>query len=213
MLAKTKVNSTESILITAATVTAELSKVRNIAKEMSIAVMNAKAISHRAGEVALGFRPITDFIDEMAQDVMQLVIKISREAFQLSQMAIERTHLLNTEQQYRRALENAQDAPFVDSLKPAVERIQKQYREYQEILQKNIVRLSLLLDDIQSSTKGSQVLSTTSRVEASQAGSFSSSLVVVAENLEQATDKIRAHVKSSQNKLDNVLEIIKREKL
>jgi len=213
MLAKTKVNSTESILITAATVTAELSKVRNIAKEMSIAVMNAKAISHRAGEVALGFRPITDFIDEMAQDVMQLVIKISREAFQLSQMAIERTHLLNTEQQYRRVMENAQDAPFVDSLKPPVERIQKQYRDYHQILQKNIVRLSQLLDDIQSSTKGSQVLSTTSRVEASQAGSFSSSLVVVAENLEQATDKIRAHVKSSQNKLDNVLEIIKREKL
>ncbi len=45
--------------------------------------------SHRAGEAALGFRPITDFIDEMAQDVVQLAIKISQEAFQLSQMAVE----------------------------------------------------------------------------------------------------------------------------
>lgn len=203
----------ENILITAATVTAELSKVRKIAKEMSIAVMNAKAISHRAGEAALGFRPITDFIDEMAQDVMQLVIKISKEAFQLSQMAIERTHLINTEKQYRLVLERAKDAPYVDSLKPATKRIHSQYSHYQLVLQKNISRLILLLDDIQSSTKGSQVLSTTSRVEASRARGFSASLEVVAENLEQATDKIRAHVKSSHNKLNGVLEILKRETL
>ncbi len=205
-------NKNENILITAATVTAELSNVRKIAKEMSIAVMNAKAISHRAGEAALGFRPITDFIDEMAQDVMQLVIKISKEAFQLSQMAVERTHLMNTEKQYSRVLVNGKDARYIDSLKPALDKIHQQYLVYQETLQKNIVRLTLLLDEIQYSTKGSQVLSTTSRVEASRARNFSASLEVVAENLEHATDKIRSHVKSSRNKLDNVLEILKREK-
>ncbi len=204
-------NTSENILITAATVTAELSKVKKIAKEMSIAVMNAKAISHRAGEAALGFRPITDFIDEMAQDVMQLVIKISKEAFQLSQMAVERTHVINTEKQYTRVINNGADAKHIDSLKPALKKTHEKYLNYQETLQKNIVRLTLLLDDIQYSTKGSQVLSTTSRVEASRAQNFSASLEVVAENLEQATDKIRSHVKSSRNKLDNVLEILKRE--
>lgn len=204
-------NNTENILITAATVTAELSKVKKIAKEMSIAVMNAKAISHRAGEAALGFRPITDFIDEMAQDVMQLVIKISKEAFQLSQMAVERTHIINTKEQYSRVLNNGEDARFIDSLKPAAKKIHQQYLSYQETLQKNIIRLTLLLDDIQYSTKGSQVLSTTSRVEASRARSFRASLEVVAENLEQATDKIRVLVKKSRNKLDDVLEILKRE--
>ena len=204
-------NNSENILITAATVTAELSKVKKIAKEMSIAVMNAKAISHRAGDAALGFRPITDFIDEMAQDVMQLVIKISKEAFHLSQMAVERTHLKNTETQYKRVLKNGENAQYIDSLKPAVDKIQKQYLSYQMTLQKNIISLTLLLDDIQSSTKGSQVLSTTSRVEASSAGSFRSSLEVVAGNLEQATDKIRNLVKNSQNKLDKVLGILKRE--
>lgn len=204
-------NNTENILITAASVTAELSKVKKIAKEMSIAVMNAKAISHRAGEAALGFRPITDFIDEMAQDVMQLVIKISKEAFQLSQMAVERTHVMKTEEQYNRVLSNAKDARYVDSLKPAVNKIHKQYIRYQGTLQKNIIRLTKLLEDIQTSTKGSQVLSTTSRVEASYARGFNASLEVVAENLELATDKIRAHVKSSRNKLDDVLEILKRE--
>lgn len=204
-------NSNESILITAATVTAELSKVKKIAKEMSIAVMNAKAISHRAGEAALGFRPITDFIDEMAQDVMQLVIKITKEAFHLSQMAIERAHLLNSKEQYTRVLNNSDEMKHIDSLKPTINRLNLQYLDYQETLQKKVIRLTQLLDDIQSSTKGSQVISTTSRVEASRARGFSASLEVVAENLEQATDKIRALVKSSRNKLDNVLAILKRE--
>ena len=204
-------NNTENILITAATVTAELSKVKKIAKEMSIAVMNAKAISHRAGDAALGFRPITDFIDEMAQDVMQLVIKISKQAFHLSQMAVERTHIINTETQYNRVLKNGGDAKYIDSLKPAKQKLHQQYSNYQETLQKNIIGLTLLLDEIQSSTKGSQVLSTTSRVEASSAGGFRASLEVVAGNLEEATDKIRSLVKNSRNKLDDVLEILKRE--
>lgn len=201
----------ENILITAATVTAELSKVKKIAKEMSIAVMNAKAISHRAGDAALGFRPITDFIDEMAQEVMQLVIKISKEAFHLSQMSVERTHIINTEIKYQQILKNAKEAPHVDSLKPAMKRIQQQRFNYQETLQNNIIGLTLLLEEIQNSTKGSQVLSTTSRVEASSAEAFRASLEVVADNLEQATDRIRALVKNSSNKLDNVLEILKRE--
>ena len=82
-------NSTENILITAATVTAELSKVKKIAKEMSIAVMNAKAISHRAGDAALGFRPITDFIDEMAQAYAQADVVICRAgALTVSEVAV-----------------------------------------------------------------------------------------------------------------------------
>ena len=204
-------NSNENILITAAIVTAELSKVKKIAKEMSIAVMNAKAISHRAGDAALGFRPITDFIDEMAQDVMRLVIKISKEAFHLSQMSVVRTHIVDTEAQYKRVLEKAKDAKFIDSLKPTADRIHKQRLSYQTTLQKNISNLTILLDEIQYSTKGSQVLSTTSRVEASTVGEYKASLEVVADNLEQATGKIRELVKNSSNKLDNVLEILKRE--
>ena len=206
-------SSNENILITAATITADLSKVKKIAKEMSIAVMNAKAISHRAGDAALGFRPITDFIDEMAQDVMKLVIKISKEAFQLSQVAIERAHTIKTKEQYHRVLENAKDAKYVDSLKPSVSRINNQYLDYKNTLQKSIKHLSLLLEEIQNSTKGSQVLSTTSRVEASRAGGFRASLEVVAENLENATVKIRNHVKNSLNKLDTVLDILKHEKI
>lgn len=203
-------NKAENILIIAASVTAELSKVKKIAKEMSIAVMNAKAISHRAGEAALGFRPITDFIDEMAQDVMQLVIKISKEAFHLSQMAVERAHIIKTDEQYKRVLNAAKEAPHIDSLTPAANRIHEQYLSYQDVFEKNIVALTLLLDEIQYSTKGSQVLSTTSRVEASSAGSHRASLEVVAGNLEEATDKIRGLVKISRNNLDNVLGILKR---
>jgi len=205
-------SSNENILITAATVTAELSKVKKIAKEMSIAVMNAKAISHRAGDSALGFRPITDFIDEMAQDVMQLVIKISKEAFQLSQLAIERAHIIKTKEQYHRVLLNAKEAKYINSLNPSVTKINTQYLNYKNTLQKSIKHLSQLREEIQNSTKGSQVLSTTSRVEASSAGTLRASLEVVADNLESATFKIRNHVKNSLTKLESVLDTLNRGK-
>lgn len=206
-------NSSENILITAATVTAELSKVKKIAKEMSIAVMNAKAISHRAGEAALGFRPITDYIDEMAQNVMQLVIKISKKAFYLSQIAVKRTHLLNTENQYNRVLKNLKESQHINSIKKTTNKIHQEYISEQAHFIKNIIELAILLDEIHSTTKASQVLSTTSRVEASRARNYSNSLEVVAANLEHATDKIRSHVKSSRNKLLVVLEKLQRENI
>lgn len=201
----------ENILITAASITAELSKVRKIAKEMSIGVMNAKAISHRAGETALGFRPITDFIDEMAREVTQLVQKISSGALELSRMAVERTHLEATAEKYRRVFDNAKDARHIDSLKPAMDKIQAEHKHYHEIFSRSINQLDELLDEIKNRTKGSQVLSATSRVEASRAMGFRANLEVVADNLEKATENIRKHVKISHSKLSDVLEYLKKE--
>lgn len=63
-------NSTENILYYRSNCHRKIKYSKNISKKMSVAVMNVKAISHRAGEAALDFQPITDFVDEMAQDVM-----------------------------------------------------------------------------------------------------------------------------------------------
>lgn len=49
-------------LVAVASITTELSDVVDIAKEISLAAANAKAIAFRAGDKAKGFLPITDFI-------------------------------------------------------------------------------------------------------------------------------------------------------
>ena len=56
------VDQTKSKFVAVASIATELSAVMDVAKEISLAAANAKAIAFRAGEKAKGFQPITDFI-------------------------------------------------------------------------------------------------------------------------------------------------------
>ena len=60
-----------------ASVQAELFAVTHISKRISLSAKNAKAIAARAGSQALGFHPITDFIDDVATNITMLVEKIN----------------------------------------------------------------------------------------------------------------------------------------
>jgi Mg2+ and Co2+ transporter CorA len=198
----------ESILIAAASTTSELSEVRKIAREMSLGVMNAKAISCRAGDIARGFQPITDFIDEMAHDVMRLVEKISYEATHLSRLAVKHNHSQSMLQRFRQVENRTQNINNASSLKPAVKNLIINTNNYQRQFLENVRILRSLLDDISRSTRGAQVISTSSRVEASRAGDYRESLEIVADQLEQATDKIRQRIKNSLSRLANVVDTL-----
>jgi ODP family beta lactamase len=56
--------------------------VMNVAKDISLAAANAKAIAFRAGEKAKGFQPITDFINELTKDAIQVVVIINQKALE-----------------------------------------------------------------------------------------------------------------------------------
>ncbi len=190
--------------------TAELSEVRKIAKEMSLGVMNAKAISSRAGETARGFQPITDFIDEMAREVVQLVGRIAREAFGLSQTAIRYNHVTNDLKRFHKVMEDTEGVTHIQTLAPVIDGMQREADSLRISFLKSAKQLGLLLEDISRSTRGAQVISATSRVEAANAGDFCNSLEVVAENLEKATEKIRQRVHSNQTRLRDVSSILSR---
>jgi hypothetical protein len=68
-----KPNHAKSKFVAVASIAAELSAVMHVAKEISLAAANAKAIAFRAGEKAKGFQPITDFINELAKETIELV--------------------------------------------------------------------------------------------------------------------------------------------
>ncbi|MGZ8224201.1 MAG: chemotaxis protein, partial [Methylobacter sp.] len=70
-------NQTKSQFIAVASITSELSAVMVVAKEISLAAANAKAIAFRAGDKAKGFQPITDFINELAKETIELVTNIN----------------------------------------------------------------------------------------------------------------------------------------
>ncbi len=208
---KRKPRAEEVILVSAATITSELSEVHRIAREMSLGVMNAKAISHRAGDAARGFQPITDFIDEMAREVTQLVKRIGAEALNLSRLAVARSHVEDTRSRYRQVREATAHLANAASLGPVAERLQTESEAYRKRFQQSLRTLGSLLDDIRRSTRGAQVISSTSRVEASRATGFTDTLEVVADNLEKATDKIRSRVNDCQNRLNDIRYVVANE--
>ena len=78
----------QPFFVSVATVAAGLGQVRRIARELSLAAINAQVIALRAGSQAAGFRPITDFIDETAQATAKLVNGIESGTLTVSRSAV-----------------------------------------------------------------------------------------------------------------------------
>ncbi|VAX14692.1 hypothetical protein MNBD_GAMMA24-1886 [hydrothermal vent metagenome] len=201
----------ENILIAAATISSELRGVRKIAREMSLGVMNAKAISHRAGDMARGFRPITDFIAEMAQKIILGVNQISKKSVEFSYLAVRYRHLSQSIEHYQKIIDRGDAVRYISSLQQVIKKLGEESGQ----CRKNFIfltkTLSSLLGDIQRSTRGAQIISATSRVEASRAESFSQSLEVIANQVDNSTDDIRRRLQISHDHLTGVLNLLYRE--
>ncbi len=201
----------ENILIAAATISSELREVRKIAREMSLGVMNAKAISHRAGDTARGFRPITDFIDEMAHEIISLVNRISKESIEFSYLAVRHRHFSQTFRHYQRIIEQGEAVQYIGSLTKVMNKLSSETEQCRKNFVLMTRKLSSLLEDIQRSTRGAQIISATSRVEASRAAGFSQSLEVIANQVDDSTDNIRTRLQISHDHLVGVLNLLCRE--
>ena len=201
----------DTILLAAAAVSSELREVRRIAREMSLGVMNAKAISHRAGDTARGFRPITDFIDEMAHEIIALVGRISQQSVSFSNLAVHHRHLRQTRERYRQVIEQGNAVRYIASLRQVMDKLDEEMERCRKEFIRMTRQLRALLEDIQRSTRGAQIISATSRVEASRAEGFSQSLEVVANQVDTSTMNIRARLQSSLDCLSGVLGRLARE--
>jgi len=200
-----------TILITAASVTAELNGVNEIAKDMTLGVMNAKTISHRAGESAKGFQPITDYIEQVAREVAQSVVRISGGASVLSRLAVSYHHSGKLLTLYRRVLKDAEDATHVASLIPVITMLSQEAQKEQEHFVRDLESLVRQLDAMKNTIRSSKVISTISRVEAANSDAFRKNLEVVADDLESSTEKIRERVQRCHHQLSDVIALVQRE--
>lgn len=201
----------KNILIAAASISSELREVRKIAREMSLGVMNAKAISHRAGDMARGFRPITDFIDEMAHKIILGVNQISKKSVEFSHLAVRHRHLTQTREHYQKIIEQGDAVRHINSLQQVIKKIDDESGQCRKNFIFMTKTLSSLLEDIQRSTRGAQIVSATSRVEASRAEDFSQSLEVIANQVDHSTDNIRNRLQISHDHLAGVLSFLYKE--
>lgn len=180
--------------VMAAMLAGHLYRMMRTAKIMSLSASNAKGVAARAGEKAMGFRPITDFIAEMANKTIHFATKVNQLALSLS-----RTSVVSVRNED--AVRRLRVSGGLLKGELAVHFIQEQIAnaaERREILQADIdgIMLELVeqLDEIYQGVRGATVIVINSRTEASRAGEFQKYLDSIADSVESAAQDIQKEI-------------------
>lgn len=192
--------SNQPAFVLAAQLTGRLHRMLKTAQVMRISSSNAKSISIRGGDKTAGFRPITDFISDMAKDTISISSKINQAALLFSNISI-------SEKRARLAYKSFLDAKHksgsdravqLDSLIGVLADRINEYRQQQYDCCKN---LDSLIDDIGRRTRATGIIVINSRTEASRAEEYQENLFSVADDLEQCSQSISKDIKACQQYL------------
>ncbi len=191
----------KSQFVAVASIAAELSDVMDVAKEISLAAANAKAIAFRAGEKAKGFQPITDFINELAKETIGLVDAINEQAIQLYQLAVNEYKMTAASNTFDQVNRLAMNAAYASSLDSPLERVGQNKLECRKQFQNHVEHLLEQLGDVMHPARAARVIAANSRIEASQAGEYLQSLQAVAESVDNAASVIHGNVQRCRSAL------------
>jgi len=185
--------------VSVAEIAAKLDQATHIAQQLSLTASNARAVALRAGERAAGFRPLTDFIDRLAEITIKSSKNINKLAAALSQTSADKERADSAITHFNIVFTKAKDSEFIHSLDEVFERCQKKQQQLNQSYKRQIFRLSDELSMLSSELRNAVILATLSRVEASQAGiQYQDALINVADNVEGAASKIKDHIHYSQ---------------
>lgn len=199
-----KTNQAKSQFVAVASIAAELSAVMDVAKEISLAAANAKAIAFRAGEKAKGFQPITDFINELAKDTIELVSEINEHAFLLYQLTVNEYKMTDAYVKFKMVAGMAKGASYEDSLEQPLIQAEHNMQECRRNFISNVTQLLTQLDEVMHPARAARVIAANSRIEASQAGEYLQSLQAVAESVDNAAQVIHENVQRCRSALSVV---------
>ncbi|VAW71022.1 hypothetical protein MNBD_GAMMA10-2018 [hydrothermal vent metagenome] len=181
-----------------------------ITKVMYISSSNAKCISIRGGDKTAGFKPITEFISEMAQDTISISSKINEIALKFSVTSVNekraRFALLNFNKVVQR-LENRSKAKsltqIINTLLTDINRLEKNQFD-------DCKHLSNLFDDISQRIRAARVIVTNSRTEASRAGEYQTNLFAIANDLDNCSNSIAREIKLCKICLNELTQIVEK---
>ena len=199
-----KTGHTKSQFVAVASIAAELSAVMDVAKEISLAAANAKAIAYRAGEKAKGFQPITDFINELAKETIELVSKINEHALSLYQLTVNEYRMTDAYGKFKLVATMAKGAAYADTLEQPLVNAKQNMHECRLDFTTNVTQLLAQLDEVMHPARAARVIAANSRIEASQAGEYLQSLQAVAESVDNAAQVIHDNVQRCRSALSVV---------
>ncbi len=197
-------NESAKQFLAVASVQAELFAVTHISKRISLSAKNAKAIAARAGSQALGFHPITDFIDDVAKNITQLVEEINIDALHLSSFAIANRNRIKTLQRIQYSKEILGLHADTCGLTAAMARLEKTKNHYLIEYGRKSNDLLESLAEIRTQLQAAEMICTTSRTEATRAGDFQSNLEVVADEVAESVVQIKKILQSSKSHLSQI---------
>jgi methyl-accepting chemotaxis protein len=199
-----KQGQTKSQFVAVASIAAELSAVMEVAKEISLAAANAKAIAFRAGEKAKGFQPITDFINELAKETIELVNAINKHALSLYQLTVNEYRMTDSYDRFELVADKAKGAAYADSFEQPLARVHQNMIERRHEFKTNVKQLLDQLAEVMHPARAARVIAANSRIEASQAGEYLQSLQAVAESVDNAAQIIHDNVQRCRSALSIV---------
>lgn len=205
-------NEQYPLFVQAARVAAHLHFAADIAKSLSLTAKNARAISARAGQKALGFRAITDFIEELAVMTMNHANQVNIIAIDISKMAANENRQGSALKKFNQVIERGDENSYVASIIPFRNKTLKLLEENDKSFQDKLSLLHEKLEETQKQIRSAKIISSTSKIEATFAYEFQTSLENIATSIENSADEIQRELKKASQLLSQV-SINKRETL
>jgi len=199
---------TQPPFVISALLAGRLHRMLDVTKVMYISSSNAKCISIRGGDKTAGFKPITEFISEMASDTIAISLKINEVALKFSITAVNERRANIALLNFNEVLEKLESVSKANSLKRVVESLNTDIVTLRKSQSADCKFLSSLFEDITQRIRAAKVIVTNSRTEASRAGEYQTNLFAIANDLESCSDAIALEIKLCKNYLDDLTKMI-----
>lgn len=180
--------------VIAAMLAGHLYRMMRTAKIMSLSASNAKGVAARAGEKAMGFRPITDFIAEMANKTIHFAAKVNQLALSLSRTSVVSVRNDDAMRRLRVSGELLKGELSVHFIQAQIDKSAEIRATLQDEIDGIMLQLAEQLDEIYQGVRGATVIVINSRTEASRAGEFQKYLDSIADSVESAAQDIQKEI-------------------
>tara|TARA_Y100000296_G_C5132936_1_gene236576 strand:+ start:520 stop:1128 length:609 start_codon:yes stop_codon:yes gene_type:complete len=180
------------IFITAASVSAELHQAMTEARGLALTAKNARAVAVRAGSKTVGFRAITDFIEELASAIIAQSRVINHHAEKLSNQAVVAWQAENAITFFREV--EREKPEHLASIQPRIRECDQNLASLDHELQIGLRDLIGQIDESNKHIRTANLIATSSHVEAATAGDFREQLEVIADNIRKTADRIASHL-------------------
>jgi len=195
---KNNQHNNEPSFVALAKISRELYLATKTAQEVSLIAKNARALTVRAGDKVLGFKAITNFIDDLATTTIQLASTINQQALEVATLAAELQRKQYGLQQFDLVIKDEESVYRESCRKPRkklLDEIENNEREQKYQLN----RLESNLSDIQQEIRSAGIIALNAKVESAQSPEYQASLDVIADDILHSTNLIKERIDRSQS--------------